>query len=96
MGYLDLISNTFKYSGEDNYGRYVWHRLSNTGQHCMFPSLSHVYISERISQYIKVADECLANISHAVIPGSFMVDFIPFCAYSLCYDYLGYITNMNR
>jgi len=31
--------------------------------------------------YIKVAHECLENITHAVIPGSFVVDFIPWLKY---------------
>lgn len=51
------------------------------------PVLRSWHCSE-IRKYIKVAEETLENITHAVIPGSFMVDIIPWCAYFVIFpDY---------
>lgn len=46
---------------------------------------SEVHTTEGFGKYIKVAEATLDNITHAVIPGSFMVDIIPWCAHPLRY-----------
>lgn len=41
-------------------------------------SASHGFPTNVVSQYIKIAEETLTNITHAMMPGSFMVDVFPF------------------
>ena len=54
-------------------------------------------MAEAIIKYIKVAEATLDNVSHALIPGSFVVDLIPWCTFFLCYNliFLDYFTNFD-